>query len=358
MHAPQQVRPLPLVRLLIIGMAAPAACAALDQALLSQLDSGTQNSSLTVLTLTAFVVQVGLFGWLCGRWIESPLLRWLIYGWCWVLVDLQTLTAGALAGQSYYWGNVNRLLPGSLFVAQLGLVTIWAVLGRARWYLRWPAALVLGACSALPILGQHYHGNDLTAFLFIQTCALAFICGVLRWQRFRLTAPSETAGAMAQGDLRPMQFGVRHVLIWTTSLAVVLALARALNLLSPGLFATLLGPRWLDNVTAGGLIAIVLVVALWAALGKGYGVRYLALVTATPLAGVLVAASEWYHIQTTSPNTRWLWAATPPPLWSWTFWRGWWDSEWWLFAWTCLAGGLLFAALLFCRTLGYRLTRA
>jgi hypothetical protein len=349
-------RPLPLVRLLLIGMAVPAACAALDHVLLSRLYGGTQHALATVLTLAAFVVQIGLFGWLCGRWIDQPLLRWLIYGWCWVLVDLQTLTAAAMAGPSYYWGNMNRLLPSSLFVAQLGLVTIWAVLGTTRWYFRWPAAVVLGMFCLVPIIDLHYHGSELTGLLFIQTCALALICGVLRWQRFRLVDPA--LGPKQAGAMKPLQFGVRHVLIWTTSLAVVLGVARGLNLLSPGFLAGLLGPRWLVNLTAGCLIAGVLVVSLWSALGQGGWIRYAALVVTAPLAGVLVAGSEWYYIQNTSPNTGWLWMGQTPPLVSWAFWRGWWTNEWWLLAWTCLAGGLLFAALIIYRTRGYRLTRA
>ena len=350
--ADSQPNRLPLLRLLLAGMAVPAACAALDHALLTQLMMGTANGSVMVLTLAAFIFQVGLFGVMCGKFIDHPVLRWAIYIWCWVLVDLQCLTAGSLAGPSYYWGNMQRLLPTSLFNAQLGLVTIWAVLGTLRWYFRLPAALVLATLCALPLLDSHYHGSELGGLFFMQTCVLAFICGVLRWQRFRLVQPVKLA-AEARGDLTRLQFGVRHVLIWTTSLAVVLALARALNVLSPGFVAEMLGQRWLVNVTAGGLIAVVLVLALWAGLGEGSWLRLLALAIVAPQAGTLVAASEWYNHWNT-PQGMW---AVNPPLWSSAYWNGWWDTEWWLCAWTCLAGGLLFAALLIYRTLGYRLTR-
>jgi hypothetical protein len=350
-------RPLPLVSLLLVGMVVPVVCSAVDHVLLSQMTSGVASGGTIVLTLAVFVFQIGLFGVLCGRWIAEPLLRWIIYLWCWVLVDLQIITASALAGPSYYWGNANRLLPSSLFNAQLGLVTIWAVLGTTRWYLRWPAALILAMLCALPMLDLHYHGSDLSGFLFMQVVALAGICGVLRWQRFRLIVPSaEPMAGATSGSLRPLQFGVRHVLIWTTSLAVVLGLARALNLLSPGFIADLLGQRWLVNITAGGLIAIVLVVALWSALGEGHG-RLVALLTIAPLAGLLVSASEWYYVQHVSYYQWRGFRGIPPPVSSLAFWAGWWENEWWLVAWTCLAGGLLFAALLIYRTLGYRLTR-
>ena len=82
-------RPLPLSRLLVVGVLVPAVCVAADHALLSRMMGHERETGLILLTLTVFVLQVGLFGVLCGRFIEQPLLRWIIYIWCWVLVDLQ-----------------------------------------------------------------------------------------------------------------------------------------------------------------------------------------------------------------------------------------------------------------------------
>src|SRR5262245_63023926 len=103
MNGVESSRPLPMVRLLLVGAVVPAICVALDRLLLAGIIGRDSEGGLMVLTLAAFVVQVGLFGVLCGRWIEQPLLRWIIYIWCWALIDLQTLTTAALAGQSYYW---------------------------------------------------------------------------------------------------------------------------------------------------------------------------------------------------------------------------------------------------------------
>jgi len=341
-----------LLRLLLIGVVVPAGCSALDHALLSHMTSGSSNSGgMIVLTLAAFIVQVGLLGVLCGYWIDAPLLRWIIYGWCWVLIDVQALTAIALGGHARYWGNAQHMLPSSLFNAQLGLVTIWAVLGTTQWYFRWPAALVLAVLCCPPLLGLHYSGSELSGFFIMQIVVLLVICGVLRWRGFCLAAPA-AATSIGPEEPRRLQFGVRHVLIWTTSVAFALGLARALDLFSPDIAASLLGERWLVNITAGGLLAIVLVVALWAALGEGSWLRLVALVCVAPAAGVLVSASQWYHRMHLSSLRR----VTPSP-WTGMFWQRWLHYEWWLIAWTCLAGGLLFAALLIYRTRGYRLTR-
>lgn len=346
----EPTRPLPLVSLLLVGMVVPAVCSAVDHVLLSQAAVGGSQVGMLILTLAAFIFQVGLFGLLCGR-LGLPFFRWLIYGWCWVLVDLQTLVAASNAGPSYYWGNANRLLPSALFNAQLGLMTIWAVFGTARWYVRVPAAAILGLVLAIPQLKLHYQGSDLRGLLLLQMAILGIICLLLRFRGFRLVDPA--ALAATSGDLRPLQFGVRHVLIWTTSLAVLLGAARGLDMLSPEFLASLLGTRWIVNVTTGCLLAIVLVVALWAALGEGTSSRLVALIAVTPLAGLLISAGQWYFLLTSAIS----WRGTPPPLLSTAFWSGWWENEWWLVVWTCLSGGLLFAALLFYRTLGYRLTR-
>jgi hypothetical protein len=337
---------LPLARLVLVGIVVPTISVAVDHVLLAAAAaSPTQNGGLLILALAALIVQVGLFGVLCGR-LPVPVFRWVLYGWCWVLVDLQTLVAGANAGPSYYWGNSHRLLPSALFNAQLGLMTIWAVFGTARWYVRVPAAAILGLLCAIPQLDVYYQGSDLSGLLFMQMAILGLICLTLRFRGFRLV--DQASVATAAGGLRPLQFGVRHVLIWTTSLAVLLGAARGLNMLSPDFLSSLLGTRWIVNVTTGCLLAIVLVVALWAALGAGGASRLVALVFVPPLAGLLISAGQWY-----SSVTRW----RAPPVLSAAFWSGWWSDEWWLVVWTCLAGGLLFAALLIYRTLGYRLTR-
>src|SRR5262245_18311705 len=130
MHSSSQ--PAPIGSWIFVGVVVPAIFIGLDMGMLSLMHERAEDYLLHALLL--FVVQVGVFGVLCGRLIEWPLLRWIIYGWCWLLTDVQlsffaTIFRGTLA--SYH--RSSNLLIDSMFAAQFGLLTIWVVLGNAWW---------------------------------------------------------------------------------------------------------------------------------------------------------------------------------------------------------------------------------
>ncbi|HMC11398.1 MAG TPA: hypothetical protein VKH44_08915, partial [Pirellulaceae bacterium] len=215
-------------------------------------------------------------------------------------------------------------LSQSLFTAQLGLVTVWAVLGTARWTMRVPVVLVL----LVPLMGN-----------IAQTAALCLICLVLRSQRFRLilAAPATDSEAISTAEgpaLRPIQFGMRDVLLWTTALAPLLAIVR----IDEG-----------RMLTAGVLHAIVLVVALWTALGKGPAwLRWPLLLLFALVAGFVLVKVDEFHIGWRPPFT---------PFWRVTNLHYFWLWQWKTVAEFLLAGGMLAATLLIYRVLGYRLCR-
>lgn len=348
---------LPLARLLLVGALVPAVYSSLDHWLLTRLQLRPNDTGHIVLTMAVFAAQVGLLGWLCGRLLDDPWWRWGLYIWGWVLVDLQLLSATVFADGGN-WRSHGRLLPGSMFAAQVGLTIIWAILGTTRWTLRWPTCLVLGTVLAVPALeGRHFSSEILFP---AQMIALAGLCLLLRWQRFQLqridvqspTAP--TPGSPAAKQLQLAQFSIRHVLIWTTSLAVVLGVLRALDLLSIRALLPYFEGSAISSLTAGILIAGVFVVAVWAALGAGPAwLRWPMLIASLVLCGLsfcllhfLSNGGLWSDIPTLifHPGT--------PTRSSW-----YWERDRWLAAWVILAGGLLFASLIILRVLGYRLAR-
>jgi len=168
------------------------------------------------------------------------------------------------------------------------------------------------------------------------------VCFVLRSQQFRLallpsTIPAaiyavDGTGQSSRG--KGVQFGIRDVLIWTTSLALILAAARSRDwyMLSQGL-----------------LSAMVIVAALWAALGEGPAwLRWPLLVVFTFSAGLAQSVVDWSYLR--------MWPAKPG-FWSLEHWDYLWLNQWWLLVAACFAGSLLAAALLIYRVLGYRLCR-
>jgi hypothetical protein len=228
------------------------------------------------------------------------------------------------------------LLRTSLLAAQIGLVTVWAVLGSTRWFIRIPLALIIAIVVAAPAIGSQMHFHDTESLFIVQTAAICLICGVLRSQGYALRLQKEPSGPAANGTAeaaRLLQFGIRDVLLWTTALAVILGVAQQ------GRSVTL---------TAGVLASIVLVTALWAALGEGrFWLRWAVLILVSLVSGIVYTICQYFAAVS---NASWNEILQD---WFWLF------SQWFVtLIWPPLAGGLLFAALLIFRTRGYRLSRA
>ena len=348
---------LPLARLLLVGALVPTVFSALDHWLLTGLQLHPSDTGHIVLTMAVFVLQIGLLGWLCGRLLENPWWRWGLYIWGWVLVDLQLLSAAVFAQGGNYW-NQGRLLPGSLFAAQVGLAIIWGILGSTRWVIRLPVCAVVGLFLSLPLL----EGYGFTRELFpVQMIALAVLCLLLRWQRFRLqrieVLPPPAAGEVTpRKQLQLAQFSIRHVLIWTTSLAIMLGVLRALDLLSLQALRPFFEQSVVTLLTAAILVAEVFVVAVWAALGAGSAwLRVPVLFLAMPPIGALLALFNWYSYPARFGGSGRDIFSLFTSSWVWQDFR---DNHSWLAMWVYLAGSLLFASLLILRVLDYRLVRS
>lgn len=365
MHPPSSSLPVRLAKMVVVGVIAPVLFFLLDMRLFAQMADHSQGGLSILRLFSVFVVQVGLLGVLAARLIELPLLRWAIYAWCWLLIDVQALGAAQIGSTLY--SDPSFLLVKALFAAQAGLILMWGILGTAPWVLRLPATIALVPLLAAPMFTSEHHGPNLAQLFLAQLLALTLICALLRWRRFQLVAPqwsaSDEAAAPAvelaspasplttrRRDLKLAQFGIRHVLVWTTSLAFALGLLRLLGLLSiPGI-SQLLTSELLSFATAGTLIAIVLIVALWAGLGEGaVSLRWAGLATSCLAAGAALAYFDYRR----ELSWQGAFAGRIATI-------SWLDivmGHWHWLAWTCLAGSLLFATLLMFRTLGYRLVR-
>ncbi len=344
---------LPLARLAFVGMLVPIVFTAVDHLLLGRMQLNPSDYNV-FLTMGVFVAQIGTMGWLCGRYLTQSIWRWGIYLWSWLLVDLQLLSASVFADGGRWWSHA-KLLPGSLFAAQVGLAIVWGILGTTRWTIRIPACLVAGAIIAIPALNSYAYRAQYV--VPIQMISLVVLCLLLRWRRYRLenltasAAETSVANSATTRELARSQFTIRHVLIWTTSLALLLGILRGLDLLSLDALRPLVGGRMTLQWTAGIAIAVVFVVAVWAALGAGpVWMRVPILVFAIAVVGVALLLSI-FLADNNFVVVKQLW--TMPYVR-----RVAWEQNGWVLSWTALAGSLLFASLLILRVIGYRLVRA
>jgi hypothetical protein len=343
---PSAAPPIDLGRLLAIAVGLPLAIAAINYTLLGQqvLQSATNLGACFLFGW--YVVQTGLISYLVGRGLEQPLLRWAVFGWILLLVDFLTMI---LAYGSPGWQVSGLMLPAALFAGQIGLCVVWAFLGDTRWPVRWPIMLLASAAvfwlwTQMRLLYGHETWTELLGY---QVLTLAVLCSLLRLFGFRVRRPEPGVDAT---ERRRLQFNIKHVLIWTTASAVLLGLAKALDLLTWQTAQQLVrgGLTWKLTVTSAS--AIVIVAALWISLGREYWpIRYSVGLTLVLTLGWIV--SLWSVHQAAGGVGVRRWTSIRWEL------RQLYEIGWGWMGWFFLTGGFLAAALLVLRTLGYGLIR-
>jgi hypothetical protein len=179
---------------------------------------------------------------------------------------------------------------------------------------------------------------------------LSFLCICLRLFGFSLVnigVDSQLPAGQANPAARVLQFGIRDVLLGTTAMAILLGIAKAGDLLQVEFVKRCYAGGALFILTLTVLTASVMLIGLWAALGRGSAVaRGLLAITVPLLVGLPLG---WYCVMMArsvrggAAYGQWV------EHWYWT-------GYWWV-GWMFLTGALLAAALIIFRTLGYRLVR-
>ncbi len=345
-----------LPRLFLIAAVLPAVIAGVNYALWDRIAHKQGTTLETCVQFGWAVMQVGLGGYAVGRGIGYPWLRWVVLGWNLLLING---LAALLSLEPSFGRRPEHSMPSAALIAgQMGLCVVWGAFGDTRWVLRWPAIIVAGAALYCLWIGFGNSGPQQmwTELLVLQVLTLGALCGILRWLGFRLLPQSAEGQQPAPRDgQRPLQFGIKHVLLWTTALAIVLGLAKAMDLLTW---------RTAQEIVRGGIFwkvvvatssAVGTVVALWVALGRGHwALRYpVGLAFVLFNGGVL---SAWSRANAASINRviilGWMRVSQ-----SQLELLRWYEIGWWWLAWMFLSGGLLAATLIILRTRGYRLVR-
>jgi hypothetical protein len=345
-------------RLLLVGVLLPAALAWANHLLLHSAQVSRWDGMRIAPVFGFYVLQIGCVGWAVAKYIQPWPLRWLIYGWTMLLTDLQLLV---LVNSDF--SDAIRCLSSGIFAGQLSLFVVWGIMARGSIGWRLPALVVLLAvywsCYTMLIrIGQQswdafVSWSDLVV---MQTVLLSILCGCLRLAGFSLVIVTPDNDTVPAGtSRRSLQFGIRDVLIGTTSLALLLAVAKAGDFLTVRYLRHIYDHGFLFVFTIAISTAAVLIVALWAALGRGHVlVRAITLLVASLAVG---GPLGWYCVNIGQPQAMAIWAA-PNASATTAYWlQHWYAPGYWWLGWMFLAGTLLAASLVIYRTLGYRLVR-
>jgi hypothetical protein len=310
------------------------------------------NDWLSTTKAAAMVLaEICAYGILAARFLQPRWFAWLCYAWMLAVVDLSIFPLLPDAG---WWRNSSAMLVHALWSAQLDLVVLWAVFGPMPWPIRAPvatAALTLGVC--LPVVAIADGPGHLNFILAAQTVTLLLVCLWWRWRGYRMNGnrqPSEGTWIKTSA-----QFRVRDLLLWTTTVGLLLGFGRAFDLLSIETFSGLVvrvPGVWLLIETAAILTALNLAATLNVVLGGGTLLRrWMSLMGAIVLGTLVLAGLYVLGIQLV------LFSRPFMPIWSFQYWDNFGFTTWPLFFWAALASALLAAVLVFPRALGYRLCK-
>jgi hypothetical protein len=335
-------------RLAFFAVALPGAIAIFDGWLLSAPARDWPPAEI-VATYAMFALQVAVLGWAVGSGLRNPIVRWIVFVWALLLIDVQVVSV-ALSDQQ--WQSPATLLAYAMLSAQAGLLAAWAALGETPWTWRLPIALTAaaGLGSFLLLVNDSYwapwwqFSRELwPAVLVTQSGAALILCLALAASGYRMKTVDEDANPCNGANPGPrhhrLQFSLKNLMIWITALGPVILVLRALNLWMTERYG--LG-QWIEIIILGLCLAMVSLLAVWAAAGaEGAALRIpLLLVLAPVLGAILGAMAVWGWWDRMGLN----YFSGPERVIYWTIW-------------TTLAGYFLAGMLLIFRAQGCRLER-
>jgi hypothetical protein len=330
--------------LAFFALALPAVLAIFDGWLLAE--PARSFSSLEIIaTYALFAVQVALLGWAVGHGLRNPVLRWAVFVWALVLIDVQIMTV-AMSDES--WNSPATILAYAMLSGEAGLLAAWAALGEMRWTWRLPIALAAAAALGCILLlldnSPWTHSGELwPVVLAAQSAAALALCLTLGAAGYRMRTVDKDANAyddLAGGPReRRFQFSLKNLMIWITALGPAVLVLRGLNLWMTARYGV---GQWIAIIILALCLAAVSLLAVWSAVGaEGAALRVPLLVFLAPAMGAVLgflAVWDWFD----QMGLRYV--SGPERFFYWTIW-------------TTLAGYFLAGMLLIFRAQGSRLER-
>jgi hypothetical protein len=284
------------------------------------------------------VVKTALLAWFAGRMFGATLYGWILLGWGIALIDVNTFRA------SLGSDDVAGLAYTSLS-AQLGFLVLWSILATtaAAWRIAAGMVATAGIIFYATSLHSGWSYDSMPITQALAAVVVAILCISLRLAGFRLQQLVGAPELRESKQREIFQFGVKHMLIWTTALPPLLLVMKGIDwFVYRRLGYVDLFPAALISVCT----ALVTLATIWLVLGQGNIVLRIAFAAfAILVAGLTMYAQSSSYLLGYGP-----WPNEPMIRMTVTL-GGLWG------VWFALVSGLLAAMLLFLRAAGYRLVR-
>ena len=209
-------------RLITFAVLLPAAVAGSNQLLFELAPS---FHGLRVWLYPWMALSTAVLSWSAGRYLSPAWLRWVVFAWCLILLDMLTIAACLTHRTEMHFGHM-------MVAAQISLIVLWTVLASGNWQWRMPlglfaaAGLIVFASTFRPYWGR----PDWNLLMIVTTLVILLVCGAIRLSGFALQQPTrETLGWSDHHSLKTIQFGLKHMLLWATALVPLLLVMRGLD---------------------------------------------------------------------------------------------------------------------------------
>jgi hypothetical protein len=325
------------IRFVFASVILPALAVISDEVMLSFAFQQRWSVPTTLAVFGLFVGQTGMLTYVAGKWL--PNWGWRLVVLCWSMLLINLLLGHAVSVGK----DINEVLSLAFSSGQIGALVVWTILGSTTWRRRlaffslaFVPVFLFGRAGQVLIWG--WHSDPWRIIVFVQAVGTCVLAAALQVGGHRIE-PAERRES--PGKPGPIQFSIRHLLIATTGVAIIVPIVQEMLRAS----SQLLGWRqWLHALSDGVVLAVVSLAAMWAALGVG---RWWIKIMTFAILALAAGASLCWLEKTVLYPVPW------SPTWkeSLTY------AGWWWVAWTSLAGSFLAGMLLVLRATGYRLVR-
>jgi len=230
------------------------------------------------------------------------------------LVNIQLILIKFENGEGYQFSNYAfRAFVYAFYAAQMGLIIFWAICGtypRARIRLPVAAIALIFAWHPFWMLEIHRSNAQWQGLLTFFAIAAALTFGILRFLGFELGFAEKSEFVEADKDARG-QFGIKHLFIWTTIVAVLFGIGGLVSWQT--IFDNILNQNFVIYIGRTLLITVSLVAVVWAVMAetKQIGIRVLILVLFLSVVSLALYGLDYQSLRTNGQSltigSRWSW---------------------------------------------------
>jgi hypothetical protein len=216
-----------LRRFAIVALCLPTAIIVIDH--LTWMDSGLLS---TYELKRGFffpwtIAKTALLAWVAGRVFGDNFYGWLLLGWGVTLIDVNIYGA---SNDRFGTSDVVGLAY-TIISAQAGFLVLWSILSNAA--LGWRIASAMIAAAAIiyhaSSLFTSWRAESLPPVQIASAAILGIVCIWLRVKGFRVQKVLAGPENAQSKKMESLQFGVKHMLIWTTALPPLLLVMKGVD---------------------------------------------------------------------------------------------------------------------------------